>query len=99
MQLLACLKACPDTDLMRFTCARDSGILKIQGFSTSTDTRDPRIAPESVGSEMRLFEMGQFAKCLKASIDLFARKILQSLGAEALHGKRTHDSTIKQGSF
>src|SRR5271169_2827482 len=46
-----------------------------------------------------LLEMGQFAKDLEAGIDFFASQMLQPLGAEALDGERSHDSSIEQGAL
>jgi len=48
---------------------------------------------------MVLFQMRQFAEYLKARVDFFTREILQTLGAKAFHGKRSHHSAVKQGAL
>src|SRR6266852_4128947 len=45
---------------------------------------------------MALLKVRQFAENLKAFLDLLALKILQTFRSKALHGERSHDTTIKQ---
>src|ERR1035437_5124161 len=48
---------------------------------------------------MLLLQVGQFAEQLKAPFNFSAVKILQALGPEAFHGKRSHYPAIKQSSL
>src|SRR5271169_6975169 len=48
---------------------------------------------------MVLIQVGQFAEDLKACINSSAREILEPLGSEAFHGKRSHDSAVKQSAL
>src|SRR6266403_5180072 len=48
---------------------------------------------------MLLLQVRQFAEQLKARFNFPATEILQPLGPETFHGKRSHHAAVKQGAL
>src|ERR1700674_407703 len=53
----------------------------------------------SAGSAERSFQMSQLAEDLKAGVNFFTGKGLQTLGAKALDRKRSNHAAIEEGAF
>src|SRR6185312_4796712 len=57
-------------------------------------SRDP-----IASSAGRSFQVRQLAEDLKAGVNFFAGEQLQTLGAEALHRKRSHHAAVEQSTL